>query len=572
MNYANFNLAIYCPAPTLNYYLDKDQELEKDIDFFQKYLNLDKVYLETHRTDVDVSKDEMENIIKIFRSKGIEIAGGITPTIKADFKNDQSQRFLNVFCYTNKKMRQRIKEISEYTASLFDEFILDDFFFTNCSCPSCIDKKGELSWEEFRLNLMNEVSEKLIINPARKVNPNIKITIKFPNWIESFQETGYNTKDQAELFDFIYTGTETRDSQYTHQHLPRYASYSLMRWMENLKPGYNGGGWFDWIDCIHNIGYYLEQAYLTAFSKAKELMLFSFGGLKNTPFVPALGYELKKLDKILDHLGKPTGIAVYEPHHADGEDHLYDYIGMLGIPLELYPYFPETEDTIIITSNSAKDPNLMGKIKKHLLNNGDIIISSGLVEKKQKEIRELSTAVYTSRKVQSGKYAIETSGCAFANYTDQHQEINFPIINYKNNASWPVITAIKEENSYPILLHDYYGSGSIYTLTIPDNFSELYNLPVEVLNKIREVFLKKKGIYFEGQSKVGLFLYDNNSLIIESFLPHRSEVNLILKGANCKLYTLDTGKEIDGMKVKENKWKFEISIEPSTYLAFRFEK
>jgi len=76
-----------------------------------------------------------------------------------------------------------------------------------------------------------------------------------------------------------------------------------MRWMENVKPEHNGGGWFDWIDCIHNIGYYLEQAYLTAFSKAKELMLFSLGGLKNTPFIPALGHELEKLDTYLNQLG-----------------------------------------------------------------------------------------------------------------------------------------------------------------------------------------------------------------------------------------------------------------------------
>lgn len=28
-------------------------------------------------------------------------------------------------------------------------------------------------------------------------------------------------------------------------------------------------------------------------------------------------------------------MQVYEPHHAKGEDHQYDYLGMLGIPMEL---------------------------------------------------------------------------------------------------------------------------------------------------------------------------------------------------------------------------------------------
>ena len=53
--------------------------------------------------------------------------------------------------------------------------------------------------------------------------------IKYPNWIESYQETGYNPEAQAEIFDYVYTGTETRDPLFTHQHLPRYSSYSLMR-------------------------------------------------------------------------------------------------------------------------------------------------------------------------------------------------------------------------------------------------------------------------------------------------------------------------------------------------------
>ena len=68
-------------------------------------------------------------------------------------------------------MRARLKEVSEYTASLFDEFIIDDFFFTQCMCEDCVREKGDRSWEEFRLAKMMEVSRDLIIGPAKKVNP-----------------------------------------------------------------------------------------------------------------------------------------------------------------------------------------------------------------------------------------------------------------------------------------------------------------------------------------------------------------------------------------------------------------
>ncbi len=96
---------------------------------------------------------------------------------------------------------------------------------------------------------MKEVSENLIIKPAKAINPNIKITVKFPNWMESYQEAGYNPGEQKDLFDMIYTGTETRHQRHTDQHLPRYESYSIMRYMENLAPGRNGGGWFDCYQC-----------------------------------------------------------------------------------------------------------------------------------------------------------------------------------------------------------------------------------------------------------------------------------------------------------------------------------
>ena len=59
---------------------------------------------------------------------------------------------------------------------------------------------------------MDDVSRHLIINPARAVNPKVRIIIKYPNWYESFQALGYDLAVQPRLFDAIYTGTETRDA------------------------------------------------------------------------------------------------------------------------------------------------------------------------------------------------------------------------------------------------------------------------------------------------------------------------------------------------------------------------
>ena len=45
-----------------------------------------------------------------------------------------------------------------------------------------------------------------------------------------------------------------------------------MRYLENVAPGRNLGGWFDPYECTYNLTSYLEQGYLTLFAKAKEVV------------------------------------------------------------------------------------------------------------------------------------------------------------------------------------------------------------------------------------------------------------------------------------------------------------
>ena len=235
MFYKNFKTVTYCVASWVNRVTE--EQLRKEADFLQKYVKIDKIYLETYR-DEFAKREQLEMIKRVMKEYGIEVSGGIT-TVTPDLNESDKkrQRLFNTFCYCNEPMRARLKEVSEYTASLFDEFIIDDFFFTQCMCEDCIREKGKRSWSEFRLAKMLEVSRELVIEPAKKINPKINIIIKYPNWRESFQETGYNPGQQREIFDNIYTGTETRHGAQTDQHLPRYLSYSLMRYFDKCLYG-----------------------------------------------------------------------------------------------------------------------------------------------------------------------------------------------------------------------------------------------------------------------------------------------------------------------------------------------
>src|SRR5206468_7888764 len=85
------------------------------------------------------------------------------------------------------------------------------------------------------------------------------------------------------------------------------------------------------------------------------------------------------------------------------------------------------------------------------------------------------------------------------------------------------IYTLSLHDALPILHEADYSKGHLYILTIPDNFSDLYNLPAEALNKIRQVLGAHMNVQIEGPSKISLYVYDNNTFIAESFSDRSEE-------------------------------------------------
>ncbi len=274
--YRNFHVAVYARAYEVQH-MDSLQWLVPVWDEISRQVKVDKIYLETHRDRILVNEKTIEAAKRFFEAKGITVAGGITYTV------NERNRY-ETFCYTNPEHRKQVKEIAEYTARHFDEIILDDFFFTDCKCELCIKAKGNQTWTQYRLNLMTKAAKELVLDPAKAVNPRVKIVIKFPNWYEHFQGLGFNLEQEPTMFDGIYTGTETRDPVHSGQHLQQYESYLIYRYFENIAPGRNGGGWVD-PGGLRYMDRYAEQLWMTLFAKAPEITLFDFRQLQR-PFLP----------------------------------------------------------------------------------------------------------------------------------------------------------------------------------------------------------------------------------------------------------------------------------------------
>jgi len=602
-NYKNFTVSVYMRAYEVRDMKDL-RKLDSVWTEISKQVKVDKIYLETHRDKVTVDDTTIEKVKKYFLGKGIKVAGGITYTI------NESNRF-ETFCFSNPEHRKEAKRIAELTARHYDEIILDDFFFTSCKCDYCIKAKGNLSWTEYRLKLMTDAANELIIKPAKAVNPKVKIIIKFPNWYEHFQGLGFNLATEPELFDGIYTGTETRDPVISQQHLQQYESYLIWRYFDNIKPGANGGGWVDPFGSFY-LDRYAEQLWLTLFSKAPEITLFDFRSIQkavsssyrapwqngNTSFnfddmmnewknnstnnsAPAIslaaGYAFNKVDKFLDKLGKPIGIKSYKPFQSKGEDFLQNYFGMIGLPMDIVPEFPSDSKLIILTESAKYDKSIVEKIKTQLIAGKNVCITSGLLHALQgKGIEDIVELRFTDRKVLSDNFAVGRNW-----QCKSKEKILFPQIEYLTNDSWEDISCLASGNGFPILHLANYGKGTLYILTIPDNYADLYNYPKEVLDRIRQILTRDINVRLEANSQICLFTYNNDTMILESFLPEVSSVNIVTDTNVKSIRNILTNEELTGKKESDLPiWrrdnqdvvKYPVKIEPHSFLVFQLIK
>jgi hypothetical protein len=616
-HYANFEVSVYIVVGTVRQLAQDPARLNDSWQRITAQLPVDKVYIEAQRDRTMATDQELETVKKFFVDRGIKVAGG---TCFSDGNYPGGGQFKS-FCYTDPADREFIQKATELAARHFDEIIQDDFFFVTTKYDSDIAAKGNRSWTQFRLDLMDEAAVSLLIKPAKAVNPRVKTVVKYPNWYEHFAGSGFDLDKEPRLFDGIYTGTETRDPEATDQNLQSYESYEIIRYFENIAPGRNGGGWVD-TGSLRYADRYAEQLVNTVFAKAREMTLFEWGGVTRPAVAGArtnwqdqptsfdynrllqsvqsaeggnavltwgrvAGDALAKADAVLGKLGKPIGIASYRPPHAWAEDFLHNYFGMIGIPIELYPEFPTDANLVLLTEAAAFDPGIVAKIKGQLVAGKSVIITSGLLRALQgKGIEDIVELQYTDRKIlardyESGFGAGNASGLA----GEQDRDILFPDIRFLTNDAWQLVRAMANGRGYPLLLMDHYSKGNFYVWTIPENFNDLYRLPPSVTTAIKNYVMAGFPVRLDGPNNVALFAYDNNTFIAQNYRPTEAEVQLGLTGSFTKLRNLVTGEVIakqsppaetvpgrrGGGRRGEQRANFTVRLLPHTYAVFAAE-
>ena len=450
--------------------LATDEQVAAAIDWCRKTA-VTKVYLETFRDAYQAERGALERVRDRFRAAGIEVSGCVTTTRVGK----PTTGWKPLSCYTDRSTQDKVKSIFEYTAALFDEIMIDDFWFTDCSCAECEQgrkartvRMGDRSykvegdtWEDYRCELMVRLSRDHVLDAARRVNPKAKIIIKFPQWYDRFHDRGYEIVRQTRDFDRIWVGTETRDRD--KDGVMPYEAYFIMRWLGAFGGPKTGGGWYDPFSTTPPT--YLEQARQTVLGGARESVLFCYGGLHRATgpenleaLRPAIPELLEAARQVMRR--KPAGIAAYKPPNspAGNESFVFDSVGMLGLPLAPCHEFPDAAPAAFFSVHALKDARFAAKLDRYLRKGRPVLITDGLARRLE------------------GKVNLERP--------------------------------------------------NVQILPVNGKPKSLVDLPQEMLDRMRAPLLDPLKTSFKAPNEVGLYLFQDGSWVVENFAGRDARVEL----------------------------------------------
>jgi hypothetical protein len=390
-----------------------------------KSTGITHVYLEEFRDGYLAERPTLERARDRFRAAGFLVSGCVTTTRVGKPSTGWG---IEISCYTDVPTQQKLQAIFEYAAGLFDEIMIDDFFFEDCSCENCDEARvnrrvtmGDktypvdgVSWADYHCALMLRLAQDRVLAPAKKVNPKVRLILKYPQWYDLYPERGYDVEQETASFDRIWAGTETRDfTNAVHWGgAIQYEGYFLMRWLGDVGGDKCGGGWYDWLGTTEPT--YVEQARQTVLAGARESMLFCYGGLNpegqtnlpiSIPFptdtgpadVAALRTNIPELLATAREVQRRQvlGIAAYKPMNSEAgdESRVFDFVGMMGLPLAPCHQFPTNAPAAFFSAHSLQDPNLIAELNEYIKTRRPVLMTDGLARRLVGQISLMATNV-----------------------------------------------------------------------------------------------------------------------------------------------------------------------------------
>ncbi len=459
----DLQLGIYITAHAVRDLLAHENGRREALSIF-RCNGITKAYIEVYRSGLTIEKELLTEVKEFFLKNGIEVVGGIATVPGGDFGVKQEGQ-LGWFNWQAQKTQDDLKGVMRMTAGVFDEFIVDDFLCTGDTSLISKAAKSDRTWSQYRMDLLTELSTEIFIKPAKEVNPDITMIVKYPQWYDRFHLFGYDVENFPKLFDKVWVGTETR-GQFTQRFgfVQPYNGFISYRWMSDLAGSKMGGAWFDHGDCDAND--FIEQAWQTVLAGAKEIVFFNYydfvNGHASHHLVRTQFSQLADLAKYVAE-NPVEGIAAYKPQHSDagGDLYLMDFIGTLGIPLIPHFQYPEKAKVVFLPTQAAKDPDILTKIEMSLANGATIVLTTGFIAnaKNGKRIAELAGIDYPLHVASIKADGVLNGG----NYEKIKYGLDLEGIPVLTNGK-SLLNAVLDSKEIPFFINSEYKTGTIFTL------------------------------------------------------------------------------------------------------------
>jgi hypothetical protein len=503
----HLSYSIYFTSHDIDSLLTDPGQFRKTMEYFAPVKPV-HVYLEgSSRGATNVAL--LKTVAERFRGMGIRVSGAMVPT---------GQRGPST--YNNSSDMAALEGRMRALAGVFDDIILDDWLFTTATDPKSVEDRGTRTWAEYRTSLILEQSKKHIIDPAKQVNPNVKVTVKYPNWYEGFGACGYDVYNETRLFDHIAVGIETRNRMTHDQHIPIYSGYIFQKWYRSADPSKWVGSWLDNYDMKGDHGDYNAQVWQAVLAQTPEIILWCGGQLYPTtgpssdvyPFFRDL---LPEFDRVAGMLSDSSrGVPIYLPYGSTGEYNIFGYLGMAGIPLDPVAEFPTKQKNAIFTLHALRDPKLADQMLARLRDGKDLFMTWQLWKQlQQTEFKNALSLVNEGGSVTSDGFRLR-EGWFRQDFVKAERPFSFPRI---ETTTWPYVrdvAVVRDDYDFGVLLHVQYLNGNIYVLNMPDNSYDLLRLPAPALNIIRSAFVGDLGVELDGPGGVGMYLFGDKKYVL----------------------------------------------------------
>lgn len=561
----DLKLSVYITAQAVDQLLSTEAGRREALALF-KANGITTAYVEVYRSGMVVPNELLKSVTAFFKTNGFEVVGGIATVPGGKFGKAQEGR-LGWFNWENKKTRDDLEHLMDSISPIFDAFIVDDFLCTADTSLESKTAKKDLSWSQYRQNLLVDFSDRHLIGPAKKANPKIRMIIKYPQWYDRYHLFGYDVARQPAQYDEVAIGTETRN-QYTKRFgfVQPYEGFVNYRLMSSLSGSKMRAAWFDHIECTEPD--FIDQAYQSVLAGAKELILFNyFNFIEGHPGQHRLRYEFNHLADLAAAIAKHPveGPAGYKPANSEagGDMYVMDFIGMLGIPLIPYSQYPDKAEVLFLPTQAAADTTILEKIKKSMDQGGRVIMTSGFLThaKDGKQLAEMAGMEWPIDHSPLLTHAIILNG----QLTQMDSVLQLGARLKTTKAITDLETSVDNQR-IPYLSHN--PAGSIYVWNVHTFSDEDFRAVGEVLlcpnplgileiprpwvNKLREVFVGKKAQVSDAPARMAIQPFGEGEIIVQNYNQQADSVTLDLNPGG--YMDVISGKKMmadgDGLRIK----------------------